>query len=799
MSAKIVVVPSQELPPQEEKICCPVLPVRDMVLFPGIIMPLFVGRPRSIRAMESALLQDKKIFAVTQRDSEAEDPESDDLYRVGTLCNILQVVRVPDGTTKVLVEGVSRMHIEDYRLEGDILTAQVSPMPWTQGDSAALEPWRRRVLNSFERYNTLQPRIPGEVMASIAELNDLVQLINLLGSHISVKIEERQALLEIQDVEEAMSFLLRLLMEEIDILELEHDIQDRVRSVVDKQQKEYYLREQLRIIQNELGQGQSEEEDQLRYAERIEASLMSDEAREKARRELARLSRMASISPEAAVVRSYLDWLLDLPWGLRTEENTSLARAEKLLDRDHYGLRKVKDRILEFLAVRRHAGADMKGQIICFVGPPGVGKTSLGRSIADSLNRKFVNVSLGGVRDEAEIRGHRRTYIGSLPGRIIQKLARAGSCNPVILLDEIDKLGHDFRGDPASALLEVLDPQQNHNFTDHYLEVPFDLSEVLFITTANVTHTIPRPLLDRMELIPLPGYLAEEKLQIATRYLIPRILKEHGLKRSDVKIPIPVVKKVVASYTREAGVRGLDRALSKVVRKVTRRIVEAEDRAESLVRPIGVRVGELKDYLGPPKLYDLSVPRDFERGNVVGLAWTEAGGDVLLIEAVTMKGKGDLVLTGHLGEVMQESARAAVSYLRSESQALGIGEFDWKSVDIHIHVPEGAVPKDGPSAGITMATAILSAVSGRRVRPGIAMTGEISLRGKVLPVGGIREKILAARRHGVMNIVLPAANRVDVEEVSQNYIEGMHFDYAEDVMTVFDKGLERADGLEGIA
>ncbi len=797
MATKIAVVASREIEPSEER-SSPVLPVRDIVLFPGIIMPLFVGRPRSLKAMESALLQDRKIFVVGQKDNTVEDPESDELYRVGTLCNILQVVRVSDGTTKVLVEGVSRMRAQDYFMDGDILTAHVEPMPWNQTDFTRLEPWRRRVLDSFERYNALQPRIPGEVMASIAEMDDLVQLINLMGSHIALKLEDRQTLLETQDVEEALSFLLRLLTEEIDILELENDIQDRVRSVVDKQQKEYYLREQLRIIRNELGQEQDDEEE-LRYSEKLETSRMSDEAQEKARRELSRLSKMPPISPEAAVIRSYLDWLLDLPWGMRTEENTNIARAEQLLDRDHYGLEKVKDRILEFLAVRRHAGPDTKGQIICFVGPPGVGKTSLGRSIADSLNRRFVNLSLGGVRDEAEIRGHRRTYIGALPGRIIQKLARAGSCNPVILLDEIDKLGHDFRGDPSSALLEVLDPQQNSTFTDHYLEVPFDLSEVLFITTANVTHTIPKPLLDRMELISLPGYLAEEKAQIALHYLVPKILKEHGLQRSDVKIPAPVVKKVIASYTREAGVRGLDRALSTVARKITRRLVEAEDKSEPLSLPVTVKVGDLKEYLGPPKLYDLSIPRNSEKGNVVGLAWTEAGGDVLLIEAVTMKGKGELVLTGNLGEVMRESAKAAVSYLRSESQALGIGAFDWKEVDIHIHVPEGAVPKDGPSAGITMATAILSAVSGRRVRPGIAMTGEISLRGKVLPVGGIREKILAARRYGVRNIILPAANRVDVEEIARDYTKGMSFDYAEDVLTVFEKGLERADALESIA
>ena len=790
MPTKILITGEKD-PADVEERDCPTLPVRDTVVFPGVIMPLFVGRPRSLRAVESAFLQDKKLFVVAQSNNAVEDPEASDLYKVGTLCSLMQMLRLPDGTTKLLIEGATRMQTEEYRLDNEMFVAHITPVAWRNADRKALEPWRRRVLECFERYNALQPRIPGEVMASIAALDDLEQLINLIGSHISIKLEDRQALLEIQDMREAFVFLLRLLTEENDILELERDIQDRVRSAVDKNQKEYYLREQLRVIQNELGQGESEEEEWGAYTERIEGSKMSEEAKTKAQKELSRLRKMPFISPEAAVIRSYLDWLLDLPWGVRTEENDNISQAEKVLDRDHYGLRKVKDRILEFLAVRRHAGADMKGQIICFVGPPGVGKTSLGRSIADALNRKFINVSLGGVRDEAEIRGHRRTYIGSLPGRIIQTLVRAGSCNPVMLLDEIDKLGNDFRGDPASALLEVLDPRQNSHFADHYLEVPFDLSEVLFITTANVTHSIPRPLLDRMELISLPGYIAEEKVQIASRYLLPRSLKEHGFKRMELKVPVPALKKIISSYTQEAGVRGLERCLSTIVRKVTRQVVEGEDKGAPLSLPASVKVADLKEYLGSPKLYDLAVPTAPERGSVVGLAWTEAGGDVLIIEAVIMKGKGELLLTGQLGDVMQESAKAAVSYLRSESAALDLEDVDWKALDIHLHVPEGAVPKDGPSAGVTMATAILSAVSGRRVRQGIAMTGEISLRGKVLPVGGIREKILAARRHGVSHILLPLPNRADVEEVPQEYTRGMTFSYVEDVLSVFERALEK--------
>lgn len=779
-----------EIIPDPEDRIYPVLPIRDVVLFPGIIIPLFVGRPRSLKAIEDALLHDRKIFVVAQKKMDTEDPESGDIYETGTLCNILQMARIPDGTTKVLVEGLSRMTVDFWGKEKDILTAHLTAMPWRASTSPSLEALKRRVLDGFERYNVLQPRIPGEVMSSIMSIEDFGQLLNLVGSHISVKTESKQRLLETEDLESGLSVLLKMLVEEINILELEHDIQDRVRSVVDRQQREYYLREQLRIIQDELGQGRGEDGGEFsQYEKKIAASGMSEEAREKAARELERLARMSSMSPEATVVRNYLDWLLDLPWNRRTVDNMDIAHAARLLEEDHYGLEKVKGRILEFLAVRRQAGDEMKAQIICFVGPPGVGKTSLGRSIARALDRKFVNVSLGGVRDEAEIRGHRRTYIGSLPGRIIQKLARAGSCNPVMLLDEIDKLGNDFRGDPASALLEVLDPRQNSGFTDHYLEVPFDLSETLFITTANVTHTIPRPLLDRMEVIKLSGYTNQEKTHIALRHLFPRVLKEHGLQGSQVKLSASVVSKIVSAWTREAGVRGLERELSTVARRITRRMVEASDKGQVFKLPINVKAAELKDYLGPPKLYDTKIPKSPQKGNVVGLAWTESGGDVLLIEAATMKGRGDLALTGNLGDVMQESAKAAVSYLRSESDALGIGEFDWKSADVHVHVPDGAVPKDGPSAGVTMATAILSAVSGRKVSPKIAMTGEISLRGRVLPVGGIREKLLAAKRYGISHVILPEANRIDVEEIPSEILDGMSFEYASEVSTVFRKAL----------
>ncbi|NLB83963.1 MAG: endopeptidase La, partial [Synergistaceae bacterium] len=591
------------------------------------------------------------------------------------------------------------------------------------------------------------------------------------------------------NLEKSLKFLLRILIEEIDILQLEQDIQDKVRQEVERGHKEYYLREQLKIIQGELGHTDAPSEiEELR--ENIEKASMPEASEAKALHELDRLSKMPVMSAEATVVRTYIDWLITLPWKVLSPDILDIRRAEKVLDDDHYGLEKVKERILEFLAVRKLASGNMKAQVLCFVGPPGVGKTSLGKSIARALNRKFVNMSLGGMRDEAEIRGHRRTYVGAMPGRIIQKIRQSGVRNPVLLMDEIDKMGQDFRGDPAAALLEVLDPEQNNAFTDHFIEVPFDLSEVIFITTANVVHTIPRPLLDRMEVIKIPGYVWQEKIKIARRHLLPRILMEHGLSSEQVKITPKALEKIISDYTREAGVRGLEREIASVCRKVARKIVDGGENMEDIYS-IGVK--DLKDYLGPPKLHDIRLPKAKEVGTVVGLAWTETGGDVLVIEAVTMKGKGEVTLTGNLGSVMQESAQTAIGYLRANSETLGIGEVDWKGIDLHLHVPEGAIPKDGPSAGITMAVAILSAVSKSAVLPDIAMTGEISLQGKVLPVGGIRDKILAAKRQGIRNILLPGANRPDVEEIVDWTKEGLSFKYVEKVSDVFAFALERTE------
>ena len=768
---------------------CFVLPIRDIVVFPGIIAPLFVGRPRSLKAIEMAMLQDKTILVATQKDMQVDDPLPEDLYTTGNLCTILQMVRIPDGTTKVLIEAVERVTVKDYLPGKETLEADVLPLEWEEHSSPNLEPLKRSVLEQFEKYVTLHPRIPAEVLITIMNVDDPRQISDLVSSHLFIKVEAKQKLLEMVNLEKSLKFLLKILIEEIDILQLEQDIQDKVRQEVERGHKEYYLREQLKIIQGELGHSDApSESEELR--ERIEKASMPEASEAKALHELDRLSKMPVMSAEATVVRTYIDWLITLPWKVLSPDILDIHRAEKVLDDDHYGLEKVKERILEFLAVRKLASGKMKAQVLCFVGPPGVGKTSLGKSIARALNRKFVNMSLGGMRDEAEIRGHRRTYVGAMPGRIIQKIRQSGVRNPVLLMDEIDKMGQDFRGDPAAALLEVLDPEQNNAFTDHFIEVPFDLSEVIFITTANVTHTIPRPLLDRMEVIKIPGYVWQEKIKIARRHLLPRILREHGLSPKQVRITPKALEKIISDYTREAGVRGLERELASVCRKVARKIVDGGENPEETYS-IGPR--DLKDYLGPPKLYDIRLPKTKEVGTVVGLAWTETGGDVLVIEAVTMKGKGEVTLTGNLGSVMQESAQTAIGYLRSNSETLGIGDVDWKGIDLHLHIPEGAIPKDGPSAGITMAVAILSAVRNTPVLPDIAMTGEISLQGKVLPVGGIRDKILAAKRQGIHNILLPAANRPDVEEIVDWTKEGLSFKYAEEVSDVFSFALERTD------
>lgn len=767
-----------------------VLPVRDIVLFPGIITPLFVGRPRSLKAIELAMLQDRTIVVVAQKDMQVEDPDPDELFEVGTLCNILQMVRIPDGTTKVLIEGVEKVKIVQFIKGKEVLEADIETIRWDKPLSEQSEALRRSVLEQFEKYVTLHPKIPSEVLISAMNIDDAAQLADLVASHLTIRISEKQRLLEVTDPELLMKHILKVLIEEIDILELEHDIQDKVRKELERGHKEYYLREQLKIIQDELGQGESSSElDE--FKQKIGDAQMPHDVQTKALHELDRLSKMPVMSAEATVVRTYIDWLVSLPWDIESMDRLDLTLARKVLDEDHYGLEKVKERILEYLAVRILAKGNIRGQVLCFVGPPGVGKTSLARSIARSLDRKFVSMSLGGMRDEAEIRGHRKTYVGSLPGRIIQKIRQAGTSNPVMLMDEIDKMGMDFRGDPSAALLEVLDPEQNFSFTDHFLEVPFDLSKVMFITTANVTHSIPKPLLDRMEIISISGYVAEEKIHIAKRHLIPKILKEHGLTPKEVKITPGSLGCIIKDYTREAGVRSLERELAKICRKVTKQIVEDLTIQNNQEHSVSIKKSNLKDYLGPPRTYDQSIPKHDQQGIAVGLAWTQAGGDVLVIEAAKMKGKGAVTFTGNLGDIMQESAQTAYGFLKANSGKLNLDHIEWETIDIHLHVPEGAIPKDGPSAGITMALAMLSAVSGRKVSSSVAMTGEITLLGQVLPVGGIREKILAAKRNKIFRVILPASNRLDLEELAPWAVDGMEFHFVSDASEVFQIALEK--------
>ncbi len=767
-----------------------VLPVRDMVLFPGIIAPLFVGRPRSLKAIEHAMLQDRKILVVAQKDVETEDPEASDLYKVGTVCNILQMVRIPDGTTKVLIEGVERVNIERLIKGKEVLEADVASIPKDSSGTENTEALKRSVLEQFEKYVTLHPRIPNEVLVSAMNLDDPGQIADLVASHITIKVSDKQKLLEIAETEQFLKHLLKVLIEEIDILELEQDIQDKVKKELERGHKEYYLREQLKIIQDELGHGESSSElDELK--QKIDEAGMPEEVNLKALHELDRLSKMPAMSAEATVVRTYIDWLISLPWKISTKDKLDISMASSVLDKDHYGLEKVKTRILEYLAVRkRAANEDIRGQVLCFVGPPGVGKTSLAKSIAKSLGRSFVSMSLGGMRDEAEIRGHRKTYVGSLPGRIIQKIRQAGTRNPVLLMDEIDKMGMDFRGDPSAALLEVLDPEQNSNFTDNFLEVPFDLSQCIFITTANVTHSIPVPLLDRMEIIQIPGYVAEEKKQIARKHLLPKKMKEHGLTKKEIRISPGSIELIISDYTREAGVRNLERQLATVCRKVTRQLVDNEESGEVIKLPVSVSKKKIGEYLGPARARNVRLPLDSQTGIAVGLAWTQTGGDVLVIEAASMKGKGRITLTGNLGDIMQESAQTALGFLKSASDRFELNNIKWEEIDIHLHVPEGAIPKDGPSAGCTMALAILSALSGRKVSPKIAMTGEISLRGDILPVGGIREKVLAAKRNNIFHVILPAANRIDVADLASWAIDKMKFTYVERAEQVFHSALD---------
>lgn len=739
----------------------PLLPLRGTLVFPHMVTPLEVGRERSIEAVEQSMLRDGRIVLAAQHQLAVEDPQPEDIYSVGTLCEIKQLLKVPEGQIRVLVEGLARVtldHIDDADGYYEVFVTEV---PETNGDmdNYEREALMRIVRDEFEKYVRLSKKIPAEVLMSVSSIDDIHRFADTIASQMNVMFKEKQDLLEIFPVDKRLEAILGLLYREGEILGLEKSIQQRVRKQMEKAQREYYLREQIKAIQVELGErdekGSSEIEE---LKEKLEKGKLPKEAKAKVLHEIHRLERMAPMAAEATVVRNYIDWMLSLPWSKRTKDRLDLNLAEELLDRDHYGLEKVKERILEFLAVRQLTKSS-KGPILCLVGPPGVGKTSLAQSVGSALNRNFSRLSLGGVRDEAEIRGHRRTYIGSMPGRIIQTMKTVGSLNPVIVLDEVDKLASDFRGDPASALLEVLDPEQNNRFGDHYLEVPFDLSEVLFITTANVLHSIPAPLRDRMEVIEIPGYTEYEKFEIAKRHLWPKQLENNGLREDQLQISDNTIYKIISEYTKEAGVRTLERRLGTVCRKVATEIVKGQ------ITSARVNVSNLHKYLGAPRYLHSQVNLEDKVGVATGLAFTQVGGETLTIEVTVVDGKGKLTLTGKLGEVMQESAQAALSYLRSRAVELGIDPKFHECKDIHMHIPEGAIPKDGPSAGITIATALASALTNRPVRHDLSMTGEITLRGRVLPIGGVKEKLLAAHRAGITHVLLPVENEKDLEEI----------------------------------
>ncbi len=738
----------------------PLLPLRDIVIFPHMVTPLFVGRPRSISALESAMEKDKTIFLATQKDPKNDDPGQDDIYDVGTIGQVIQMLKLPDGTVKVLVEGKTRGRITRLLDRDDCFFVGCEQLPDSETDSAELQALIRSVNDAFENYVNLSKKVPSEVVASVRGIDQAGRLADTIIAQLNIRIAEKQEILATFDTVERLERLLAIIEREVEILQIEKKIRTRVKNQMERSQKEYYLNEQMRAIQKELGEKDEFKQELRELEEKIGKKRMSREATEKALAELRKLKMMSPMSAEATVVRNYLDWLLALPWKKGTRDRLDIVRAEQVLEADHYGLKKVKERILEYLAVQALA-KKIKGPILCLVGPPGVGKTSLGRSIARAMGRKFVRVSLGGVRDEAEIRGHRRTYIGAMPGKIIQGLRKVQVKNPVFLLDEIDKMSTDFRGDPSSALLEVLDPEQNTTFGDHFLDVEYDLSSVMFVTTANTLHTIPRPLQDRMEIIRIEGYTEEEKLHIARRYLIPKQLEAHGLKAGQVKFSDSAIYEILRRYTREAGVRSLEREIANICRKIAREIVRSQNKE----KVFHVGATQIRKYLGVPR-YQFGVRGEKEKiGLVTGLAWTEFGGELLTIEVVALPGQGKLTVTGKLGEVMRESAQAAMSYVRSRWRELGLEEDFYHKLDIHIHVPEGAIPKDGPSAGITMATALASILTGRPVRPDLAMTGEITLQGRVLAIGGLKEKLLAARRGGIGKVLIPKENEKDLEDV----------------------------------
>ena len=750
----------------DESQTVPVLPLRDVVVYPHMVIPLFVGREKSIQALDAAMSDNKQILLVAQKSAEIDDPQIDEIHQIGTLSTILQLLKLPDGTIKVLVEGVERAEVINYSEGEEFFSAQIGLLESEEAeDEKELEVLARSVTTLFEQYVKLNKKVPPEVLTSLAGIDEPSRLADTIAAHMSLKLDEKQHVLEIRTVQLRLEHLITLIEGELDVLQIEKRIRGRVKQQMEKSQREYYLNEQMKAIQKELGEIDDVPNEVDELQEKIEKAGMSKEAKEKADSELSKLKMMSPMSAEATVVRNYIDWLVGVPWKKKSKVRNDLAAAEDILEEDHYGLEKVKERILEYLAVQQRVKKS-KGPILCLVGPPGVGKTSIGKSIARATNRKFSRMALGGVRDEAEIRGHRRTYIGSLPGKIIQNLSKVEVRNPLFLLDEIDKMAADFRGDPASAMLEVLDPEQNHTFADHYLEVDYDLSDVMFVATAN-TLSIPGPLLDRMEVIRLPGYTEDEKKNIAIKYLVPKAMKANGLKDDEINFADTAVRDVIRYYTREAGVRNLEREISKVCRKVVKSIVLTKGKQKSASK-ISITTRNLEKYLGVKRFrYGLAEEND-QIGQVTGLAWTEVGGELLTIEAVVIPGKGKTSRTGQLEDVMQESIQVAQTVVRSRASVLGIKPDFYESADIHIHVPEGAVKKDGPSAGVGMTTAIVSALTKIPVRADVAMTGEITLRGEVLPIGGLKEKLLAAHRGGIKTVMIPKDNEKDLTEIPNN-------------------------------
>ncbi|HJW41219.1 MAG TPA: endopeptidase La [Rhizomicrobium sp.] len=743
----------------------PVLPLRDIVVFPHMIVPLFVGREKSVRALEEVMNDEKQILLLTQKNKDDDDPTADGLHSIGTLATVLQLLKLPDQTVRVLVEGKARARVTGFVPRTDFFQATIERIPEGPADAKEVEALVRTVKTNFEQYIKLNKKVPAEQLAMVAQIEEPAKLADTVASHLSVKIADRQALLETLGTVPRLEKVLSLIESEIGVLQVERKIRSRVKRQMEKTQREYYLNEQLKAIQKELGEGDEGRDEMNELEERIRKTKLSKEARDKAQAEMKKLRSMSPMSAEATVVRNYLDWLLSLPWGKRSKVKRDILEAERVLNDDHYGLEKVKERILEYLAVQQRAGK-MKGPILCLVGPPGVGKTSLAKSIAKATGREYVRMSLGGVRDEAEIRGHRRTYIGSMPGKVIQSMKKAKTANPLFLLDEIDKLGADWRGDPSSALLEVLDPEQNHTFNDHYLEVDFDLSDVMFITTAN-TLRMPGPLMDRMEIIRIPGYTEDEKVEIAKRHLIAKEMKAHGLRDDEWKITDAGLRDLIRYHTREAGVRNLEREIANLTRKAVKEIVSHK------ATKVEVNETNVDTYAGVRKYRYGEVEGEDQVGVVTGLAWTEVGGDTLQIESVMLPGKGRMQTTGKLGEVMKESIDAARSYVRSKATMFGIKPPLFDKIDIHVHVPEGATPKDGPSAGLAMATSIISVITGIPVRRDVAMTGEVTLRGRALPIGGLKEKLLAALRAGIKTVVIPQENEKDLAEVPDNVKSGL--------------------------